>query len=192
MKLLKIPAILLLLAASAASVAVEIENVNLPDSVKSEKTGKVLVLNGAGIRKKFFFDIYVAGLYLENKSDKPLDIIRDTGEKQIFMHFLYDEVAKEKLVAGWTEGFEENHTEKQMSALKTRLEKFNSMFDTVRKGNTIRLDFGPGGELIVVINGQLKGKVEGMDFQRALLSIWLGENPVTDELKNALLGKKTD
>lgn len=188
MKMIQFLTMLLLLTNTGIVSAIEIENVTLPDSVKIEKTGELLVLNGAGIRKKLFFDIYICGLYLENKNKNPEDILQSKGEKQVFMHFLYDEVSKEKLVAGWTDGFEENHSEKQMVKLKERLANFNAMFITVKKGNTIRLDFHADGTLAVLINGEAKGKVNGHDFQQALLRIWIGDEPVTDGLKTAMLG----
>ncbi len=43
---------------------------------------------------------------------------------------------------------------------------------------------------MVSIAGELKGTVAGADFNRALLSIWLGKDPVGDDLRNALLGNK--
>jgi hypothetical protein len=40
------------------------------------------------------------------------------------------------------------------------------------------------------VAGQQRGKdIPGEDFYRALLRIWLGEKPVQDDLKQALLGK---
>lgn len=192
MKLALSLAALLFLSAPAMLLAVEIENVILPDSIPSTTSTKSLVLNGAGIRTKLFFDIYVCGLYLETKSQKPADIIRDTGEKRIMMHFLYDEVSREKLVSGWTDGFEANHTDKQMAKLKVPLANFNAMFSTVKKGNTIQLDFLSNGEVHVTINGSKKGFVQGNEFQQGLLRIWLGEEPVTDDLKSAMLGIKQE
>ena len=40
------------------------------------------------------------------------------------------------------------------------------------------------------IRDRAKGKdIAGEDFYRALLRIWLGNKPVQDDLKQALLGK---
>lgn len=192
MKLIKIFAPLLLLINIATVSAVEIENVKLPDSIQVGKTEKTLVLNGAGIRTKFIFDIYICGLYLESKTQNPVEILKSMKEKQIVMHFLYDEVSKEKLTSGWTDGFEENHSGEQMANLKERLTKFNAMFVTVKKGNVIKLDFHSNGTLAVTINGTVKGKIEGHDFQQALLRIWLGAEPVTENLKAAMLGLSSE
>jgi hypothetical protein len=192
MKLIKILLTLLLLSHAGLASAIEIENVKLAETIKNNATGEPLILNGAGIRTKFIFDIYVCGLYLEVKTKNPIEIIKSLREKRIVMHFLYDEVTKEKLTAGWTDGFEENHSDKQMTGLKDRLDKFNAMFITVKKGNTIQLDFHSDSSLVVFINGKERGKINGHDFQQALLRIWLGEEPVTNDLKSAMLGVSSE
>ena len=43
-----------------------IEGVTLPATLKVEE--KDLVLNGGGLREKYFLDLYVGGLYLVSKS----------------------------------------------------------------------------------------------------------------------------
>lgn len=187
----KIIALFLALFLGTAS-AIEIEGVKLTDTIKSKKTGSTLSLNGAGIRTKFIFDIYVCALYLEKKSSNPFEILESLHEKEVYMHFLYDEVSKEKLVSGWNDGFESNHTEQEMKGLRERLNKFNAMFSTVKKGNTIRLGFLTDGTLTVQINKKKKGDIQGHDFQQALLKVWLGDEPVTADLKAAMLGQKTE
>ena len=52
------------------------------------------------------------------------------------------------------------------------------------------LDWLPGNGLRLSVAGQVRGKlIEGEDFYRALLRVWLGEKPVQADLKQALLGK---
>lgn len=52
----------------------------------------------------------------------------------------------------------------------------------------ILLDFVPGSGTRVVVNGDTRGTIPGEDFNRALLRIWLGENPADAGLKKAMLG----
>jgi hypothetical protein len=62
------------------------------------------------------------------------------------------------------------------------------MFSTMHKGDTALLEYIPGKGVVVTVKGEEKGVVPGADFARALLSIWLGSEPVTGSLKKALLG----
>lgn len=174
---------------STSSYAVTVEGVSVPEKITQAQGKQALVLNGAGVRTKFIFSIYVGALYLPEKHHKVDQILALKGANRISMHFLYDEVSKEKLVAGWNDGFEENNSEQEMAKLRDRLNTFNSFFKSVVKGNVILLDYVPGKGTIVVINNQQQGTVPGPDFNRALLKVWLGEEPADDDLKEAMLGK---
>ncbi|MBK9022295.1 MAG: chalcone isomerase family protein [Sulfuritalea sp.] len=61
------------------------------------------------------------------------------------------------------------------------------------KGAVIHFDWLPevgGGVTRLTINDEKKGEdIPGEDFFRAVLKIWLGEQPVQGDLKEGLLGK---
>ena len=139
----------------------------------------MLTLNGAGVRGKFIFDIYVGALYLREKTTQGNAAITMDGPKRVSMHFLYDEVSGEKLAKGWSEGFEKNQSGEAMLALGLRLERFNDMFSTVHEGNVILLDYSPGEGTRVSIRGEEIGVVAGDDFNRAPLAVWLGKSRPT-------------
>lgn len=164
----------------------EISGITVPEQI--ELAGTQLPLNGAGIRTKFVFDIYIGALYLPQKTKDVKQAINMAGPKRVLMHFLYDEVEKEKLTDGWTDGFEDNLSDKDFAALKPRLADFNKLFVTTKRGDQILLDYVPGTGTQVIINTQNKGNVPGEDFNSALLKIWLGDDPADDDLKEAMLG----
>jgi len=176
----------MLLTFSLEASALEVAGVDVPQSVTIEN--KALVLNGAGIRKKFFFKIYVGALYLPVKHTTVNSILNDAGGKRIVMSFLYKEVTAEDLVNGWNDGFTGNNSAKELKALQERINQFNSLFTTVHTGDEIRLDYLPGKGTQVSLNGTLKGSVPGEDFSKALLKIWLGSKPADKGLKKAWLG----
>ncbi len=176
-----------LLLLPALSAAVEIEGVTLPDSIQLQ--GKRLQLNGAGIRSKFFFDIYVGGLYLEQPASSAKAILAATGNKRITMNILYGEVDRERLTNGWETGFRKNQSGPQMQHLQDRLNSFNAFFVTAHRGDAIVFDLLSDGSTHVSINGSEKGVIEGADFQQALLAVWLGKKPADSDLKKAMLGQ---
>ena len=165
--------------------AVNVEGVSIEDQATVGEQS--LVLNGAGVRSKFFFDIYIGALYLPSKTESAQQAMQMKGNKRVLMHFLYGEVSKDKLVKGWTSGFEKNSGE-HLSELQARLNQFNNLFQDMKKGETVVFDFTIDGTTTVIINGQTAGKIEGADFQQALLAIWLGEEPADDDLKEGMLG----
>lgn len=182
----RLVALISLLIFSGALSAVEVAGVNIDGEV--QVGGTPLVLNGAGVRSKFLVKVYVAALYLSKTSRSVSDILALSGPKRVAMHFLYDEVSKEQLVDTWNEGFKNNQSDESMKTLGPRIEQFNKLFQTVHKGDVITLDYIPDDGTTVSINGIEKGKVPGADFNRALLEIWLGEEPADSDLKRALLG----
>jgi len=183
-RLLFLTALLLL---PTLSQALEIEGVTLPETIQLH--GKTLQLNGAGIRGKFFFDIYVGGLYLEHPASSAKAILADTGNKRVTMNILYSEVDKEKLTDGWEAGFEKNQSDARMQSLKDRLASFNALFGTARRGDSIVFDMLDDSSTHVSFNGGEKGVIEGTDFQQALLAVWLGNKPADSDLKKAMLGR---
>lgn len=168
-----------------------VANVDVPDTISLSEQSKKLSLNGAGIRSKFVFDIYVGALYLESKHNNANDIYNANGQKRISMHFLYDEVSKEKLVSGWNDGFNNNHTNDELVKLKSRITQFNELFITVKKGDVININFIPGTGTSVVINDKKMGLVKSDDFFVALLKIWLGDEPADSDLKEGMLGNNS-
>ena len=140
------------------------------------------------MRSKFFFKIYVGGLYLPAKSNSAAEILDINGPNRVVMHFLYGEVSKDKLIDGWNEGFENNQDATTMAKLRDRLGQFNALFQTVHSGDVIELDYTPETGTIVRIKGAKKGVIKGADFNRALLAVWLGREPADADLKKVLLG----
>ena len=176
----------LLFAGWSNAYAVEVAGVKVANQVNVG--GEQLTLNGAGIRSKFFMDIYIGALYLKSKTQDANAAINAEGNKRVLMHFLYSEVSQEKLVAAWNEGFENNQSKADMEKLLARLTAFNAMFATAVKGDEIVIDF-VADETSVAINGDSKGAIQGKDFQQALLQVWLGKKPADDDLKEGMLGE---
>ena len=186
--LLMTPLIAGLLAGNA--LARDVAGVTVPDTTTLHEDSTPLVLNGAGIRSKFIFDIYVGALYLPSKATSVEAVLAETGPKRVSMHFLYKEVSKDKLTNGWREGLENNLDEARFKQLEPALDRFNSLFRTVREGDVIEIDYLPGKGTQVWINGELQGTVENPQFYPALLLVWLGEDPADADLKDAMLGQE--
>jgi len=65
------------------------------------------------------------------------------------------------------------------------------IFDSVREvkpGDIITLDYLPASGTRITVNGTGRGTIAGVAFNRALLKIWLGKDPLQDDLKKGMLG----
>jgi len=181
---------LMVLALMATSLqAREFNEIEFAEKVTLTGTSTALQLNGVGMRTKFIFDIYAGALYTVKPAKTRDEVQAQKGPNRIVMHFFYDEVSAEKLVAGWNDGFEENQSDDLLKSLADRITSFNAMFPTLKKGDVVTLDYIPGKGTVVTIKGEEKGVIAGEDFNAALLDIWLGEEPADDDLKEAMLGE---
>jgi Chalcone isomerase-like len=169
------------IAVSAASLA----GVTLPDS--QQVAGKNLVLNGLGLRTKVFVKVYVAGLYLEQKSSDPNAIMKSDTPKRIVMRFLYHP-SKSQMADAFNEGFADNAPD-AVKSMKSDIDKLNGALDDLKSGDEMVLTYVPGTGTTMAINGKDKVTIAGESFEQALLSIWLGPKPPTADLKKGMLGQ---
>jgi hypothetical protein len=179
--------VLLAICAFTASGA-EVAGVKLDD--KTQVQSKELVLNGAGLRKRVVFNVYVIGLYLPEKKSDPAAVLELAGPKRAAIHMLRD-VSADTFTEALIEGLRENHIEADYKAFEPRVKELAGIFAEIKeakKGMVISLDW-TGTATRLLVNGTPSGKpIAGEDFYRALLRIWLGDKPVQNDLKRALLG----
>lgn len=166
-------------------LAGELAEVKMDDEVTVGDA--TLTLNGMGLRKKMWVKVYVAGLYLESPSNDAAEAVKSDGAKRVVMHFLTNKATKKKMDSAWIEGFKAN-SPSTYDALKERVEKFADLFGDMKVGDVIELTMIPGSGTLVVLNDEEKSLIEGSDFAEALLKVWLGDHPPTDELKTGMLG----
>ena len=180
-------ALCLWLAAMPAR-AIEVSGVFIEDETSTE-SGQLLVLNGAGLREKFWVDVYVGSLYLPKKSSDVGEILIQPGPWRIQLDFVYKEVAQQKLVDSWREGFEKNQAAETLQQLQARIDQFYLFFDSSAVAeDQYRFDFQADNGTKISKNGQALGVIPGKDFADALLEIWLGNYPADKGLKKGLLG----
>jgi hypothetical protein len=185
MKLIAVIAVLYL--ASTPALARDLDGVNLPDSLSLTGEKALLLLNGAGYRKKFFIKVYIGALYLAQPSNQAKTILGANTARIMRMHFLRD-VGQDKLATAWNDGIAANHTIAEVQVLRSRIDQLNTLIGSVRDNDVLRIEMGPRGETGIWINDKLRGIINGTDFQNALLMTWLGENPADANLKKAVLG----
>ncbi len=148
-----------------------------------------LVLNGAGLRTRFFIKVYVGALYVGEKASSPAAIIDSNGPRRVSLRLLRD-LEAESLHSALDEGLRNNLSAAELSDLKGPAEQLAGIMKgigKVKEGDTVAIDFSEAG-VSVSQNGEARGKVAGAAFARALLKVWLGDKPADAALKKAMLG----
>jgi len=148
-----------------------------------------LVLNGAGLRTRFFIKVYVGALYVGEKASSPAAIIDSNAPRRVSLRLLRD-LEAESLHSALDEGLRNNLSAAELSDLKGPAEQLAGIMKgigKVKEGDTVAIDFSETG-VSVSQNGEARGKVAGAAFARALLKVWLGDKPADAALKKAMLG----
>ena len=178
-------------AAATAAVAVELAGVKVEDAVTV--SGTKLQLNGAGIRDKGPFKVYVGDLYTTRRVSSLDDLIAAPGPKRLSMTFLRDINSAEfgKLL---TRGMEDNVSKQELSKIIPGMIKMGDIFAANKSfapGDVCSLEWDPAKGLSVYAKGKLQAEpFKDPAFYRALMSIWFGNTPADWKLKDELLGVK--
>src|SRR5881394_1869352 len=184
---MKLIAITILYCATTLSVpagALEVSGVSMPATVSV--ADKELMLNGMGVRKeKAFFKVYVVALYLEQPTSDARAAITSDQEKHIVLSMLRD-VSREKFIDAVETAILRNSSG-VMPILRERLDLLQKALPPLETGNVLTFTYVPGSGTVLRGQGQ-EMTIPGKDFADALLSAWLGPEPVSGDLKRQLLG----
>ena len=178
----------ILLAFALAAVfqlhAGTLAGVTLPDS--AQVAGKTLVLNGMGIRTKYMVKVYIAGLYLEQKSSDAAAIIKADAPWQIAMKFVHG-ASKSQMSDAYQEDFNNNSPD-AVKTLKPDIDRLLAALEPIKVGDQMVFTYVPGTGTTLAINGQDKLTIPGPAFGQLVMSVWLGPKPPNADLKKGLLG----
>lgn len=180
-------ALLFPLFAAPGLQAAEVAGVKVADSV--QVGGSELVLNGAGLRSKLFIKLYVGALYVSQKTAQPAALLDAATPRRMSLRLLRD-IDADTLHGALDDGLKNNNTPAELAEVQVSAGQFAGLmkgFGKLKEGDNVALDFAADG-LAVSLNGELRGKVAGPAFARALLKVWLGDKPADASLKKALLG----
>lgn len=167
----------------------ELEGVKLAPTV--QVGAATLQLNGAGVRTRAVFSVYVAALYVPQKAADAAALLAQKGPRRITLTMLRT-VDADTFAEALNDGLRKNHGEAQLAGWKSQIEMLNANLKAAgeaKKGDVIHLEFVPDAGTRVTVNGQVRGSaIPGEDFYAAVMRIWLGDKPVDGALKKGLLG----
>lgn len=152
--------------------------------------GSTLQFNGAGLRTKFFIDLYISALYLPEKSQDAATIIHADEVMLIQIHVISNLITSENLSKGTAEGFSKS-TNNNTHAIQKQIDDFLDAFNApVKVGDIFEIVYQPNIGITVLKNRKLAKRIASdMVFKQALFGIWLSDRPAQNSLKASMLGK---
>jgi hypothetical protein len=162
-------------------------------------------LNGGGLREKYgFMNLYVGGLYVQEKTNDADNVIMVNEDMGIRIVIVSGLVTRERFIDALEDGFENSSAGKSEPNDIAKFKTFLS--DEFVEGDEIKLNYhyaksengnpltDASGNLLVdetvylYKNGKERGTFKGFAFKQALFAVWLGEKPADDSLKEDMLG----
>ena len=143
--------------------------------------GQSLVLNGQAVRSELFgmIELYRIGLYLPERTSEAAQIKSDSP-KTLLLHVLHDTRSQY---------LPENWRDELRAVLKpNELRKLRAAYVTAQSGDFITISYVPGEGSRLTVNDDVVLESQGRELMYAFLQQWLGQRPVSEEIKSALLG----
>ena len=165
----------------SSTAAATVGGITLP------KTRGDLELSGAGLlRKGFIFKIYVGALYVA-EPEHTRNILSNVP-KRIDIHYFHHTPKKHMLRVA-DETLQNNLTDEQYEALLPKIGKLHDVFRDGKKGSCASILYEPGKGLTYTFDDQPVITIPGDDFANAYFSIWLGKQPSSQRMKEAMLNQ---
>ena len=172
----------------AAAAEKEILGVKYPTELSVD--GKTLQLNGLGYRKAFVFvKVYTVGLYLEQPTHDPQQIIESEQIKRMVTTYLTNRATADKLRNGFIEMMQKCNPPEVFERQKKNVELYASWLDKdMAPGLTSESTYVPGKGLTLVYQGQPKGTIPDKEFAQMYYRCNVG--PTAEKtVREGLLGE---
>lgn len=176
---------LALVPATRADVAEPKTGVKFPDKIGEAS------LAGVGLRTKTILKVkvYAIGLYLadsalagslKGKTGAAMyrEIVWGDFPKEVHLRLVRDVSASQ---------MQESIREALTKADKARTDAFVAYFGDIKTGQEYVLRWAPGGTLETDAAGTPKPPIADKDFTAAVFGIWLGDDPIQDDIKRDLV-----
>ena len=182
-------AVVFVFAVAGIGVAGEVEMLGVKFPTEKTVEGKTLKLNGVSYLKKLgFVKVYAVGLYLENPTKDPKEVIESEQVKYMLTHYLTSKATAKKISEGFVELMEEGNPKDLVDANRADIDKYASWLDAdMKPGLTSESVYVPGKGITLTYQGQVKGTIPGNTFAQMYYRYNVGEK-ANKKIREGLLG----
>ncbi|WP_458526643.1 chalcone isomerase family protein [Onishia taeanensis] len=182
------PPIACLLALIIAPVAlaqkqVEVEGATFP--TRFEQQGQTYRLIGSGLFRYLVWDAY-AGAYYQ-ASDRPEPSPQSDVPRRLELEYFHA-IDAEDFAQVTNDTLRDTLGNDAYQEIRRRVEAFSRQYRAVAPGDRYALSWD-GQTLRLALNGETLFEDNDLPLAKALFGIWLGEAPLGDDFRDALLGR---
>jgi hypothetical protein len=164
---------------------------NISIATKISPLGDNLELNGFALREVKSYKLYLASLYLAEKSTDSKVFLEQNKPIALRIHIISSLVQKSRWENTIIQGFL-NSTGGNITGLESRIERVKILVKSEYKDDdTFMFAYSPQKKTtFIYLNDTQIETIEGEDFKKAFFGIYLGEKPWSQNLKDGMLGVK--
>lgn len=171
----------------SAQAQVNISGVAIPDKLKVQN--EELTLNGAGIRIKYFMDLYVGSLFLVQKGSDAKAIIKGEEPMAVRLNIISGMITSDRMEESVNDGFEKA-TNGDLSKIQVQVDRMLDVFsEEIEIGDEFQFN-AYKNTVDIYKNGDKLTTIKGKEFKEALFAIWLGDKPADKALRRKMLNIK--
>lgn len=150
-----------------------------------EEHGQRYHLIGSGVLRYMIWSAY-AGAYYQAADDTQPQPLSDVPRRLELAYFHAIEAAE--FAEATTETLRDNLTAYEYAQLETQIDAFNESYQDVEPQDRYVLSWD-GDTLRLVLNGDRLFEGGNAELASAMFGIWLGERPLKEGFRDALLGR---
>ncbi|MGQ7262266.1 chalcone isomerase family protein [Vreelandella sp. V005] len=150
-----------------------------------EEEGQRYTLIGSDVFRYMIWTAY-AGAYYQLEGETQPQPLNNTPRRLELAYFHAIEASD--FAEATEKTLQDTLTLYEFNQIEAPLERLNQRFRDVVPGDRYLLSWN-GEQLRLALNGEVLFEEESAEFASAMFSIWLGERPLDDDFRDALLGK---
>jgi len=174
---------------SIPAYAMDINGIKIQDTIHAYGEQPELTLNGASVRKAYLFvDVYIGSLYLEQTYTDAEAIFNDDGYKRMSFYMLRN-VRGKRIATALKDAMQVNLSIEEVDSFEKEFSLLIKYMDrTMKEGEEGVVEYIPGKGSKIITGNEVKGIIPGKAFFNAILTSWIGKQPVSSVMKQELLG----
>jgi len=167
-----------LLACATPAWSAQVAGVMLPPTETVQGTPRQLT--GCAVYEKLWMDLYAVSLYLPREMASVARMTDDQTPRLVRLDVTYDGKVPDGLPAEWNERLQEHVSQEFIRVLQGH-------YNTLRGGDTVRVSYVPGSGTTLSVNGNSVVTRPGAGLMNAMMDLWIGPDPVSQNMKRLLL-----
>ncbi|MCB1629596.1 MAG: chalcone isomerase family protein [Xanthomonadales bacterium] len=181
-------ALLLLLITSSSAWALEIAGISVPDVVQGDGSQGRMSLAGHAEVHRRYLPFYGVTLHLPEQRPRSAVLVQGLAPCRITLIWYARDLDAAHVRNYFAERFAGAADDEVLTRARPRIDQLLEVLPGVSRGSRFSFDYDPDRGMRVEIDGEPLISLPGVEFNRVLLSLWLG-TAAEDGVARALLAE---